>query len=287
MLSIQIGYKSRLAGMKRIRDLATSKLLLFAVLTVVTYGLLIPWLGYYWDDWVFVFLAHAYGPAEFIRAFARNRPLLGIIFFLTTSVLGDNPVLWQIFGLFIRFLLVYATWWTLSQVWPKYRKQVLITSLFFLVYPGYSQQWVAFTHINQELIPLTVYITSIGLTAYAVHNKDRYIRSTVFALALMFVGLFSTEYFVGYEAIMDVRVKTSQHASGKHSGAGYRTWYCWLYTWRGRRTSACQGHTSPMRSRSAQTWAAARSILRLDCLRKAHGHFSRWGSQPGARHSMV
>jgi len=49
---------------------------LFAVLTVVTYGLLLPFMGFYWDDWPFAWIQNFLGPREFIPAFEPFRPFL-------------------------------------------------------------------------------------------------------------------------------------------------------------------------------------------------------------------
>jgi hypothetical protein len=38
---------------------------LFAVLTLLAYGLLLPVTGFYWDDWHFAWIAKFLGPAEY------------------------------------------------------------------------------------------------------------------------------------------------------------------------------------------------------------------------------
>lgn len=171
------------------------------VLTVVTYGLLIPWIGFYWDDWNFAWISHFLGAGEFMPAFQPFRPFLGPIFVATTSLLHESTLAWQILGLLIRFLIAYAVWWSLSRVWPEYRRQVLVVSLFVLVFPGYGQQWVAFTHVNQELIPLLAYLFSFGVTALALRNRAKFVPLTALSLVLTFLGLFTTEYFIGLEFI--------------------------------------------------------------------------------------
>ena len=131
--------------------------LLFLLVTIVAYGLLLPLTGFYWDDWPFAWMARFLGPQEFIPAFAGVRPFLGPIFFVTTSLIPPVPLYWQIFALVIRFIAVLSAWFALGQIWPRHKRQTLIASLFFLVFPGYSQHWVAFTHINQEwILPSTI-----------------------------------------------------------------------------------------------------------------------------------
>jgi len=173
----------------------------FLPLTILSYGLLIPWLGFYWDDWPFAWISHFLGPAEFIRAFLPFRPFLGPIFFLTTSLFHESPLAWQIAALIVRFLLVFTAWRLFSILWVNHKRQVLTISLLLLVFPGYSQHWVAFTHINQELIPLISYLASFFITAWGVKNNERYLPATITALMLMFWGLFTTEYYIGLEPL--------------------------------------------------------------------------------------
>src|SRR6266436_6587989 len=91
--------------MKNIHFNVKSVPVLFFILTIVTYGLLIPWIGFYWDDWNFAWLSHFLGSGEFIPAFQPFRPFLGPIFAATTSIFHESPLAWQIFGLLIRFLI--------------------------------------------------------------------------------------------------------------------------------------------------------------------------------------
>ena len=62
-------------------------------------------------------------------------------------------------------------------------------SLFVLVFPGYGQQSVAFTHVNQELIPLLGYILSFGVTAWALRSKDKFIPLTLLNILISGVVL--------------------------------------------------------------------------------------------------
>src|SRR5512142_1821765 len=123
--------------------------LLFAVVTILAYGLLLPLTGFFWDDWPFAWLAKFPGPAAFIPAFRGFRPFLGPIFLLTTSLIPPNPLLWQVFALVIRWLSGLAAGFALAGVWPAQKRSVLAAPPLFLVFPGYSQHWVALTHINQ------------------------------------------------------------------------------------------------------------------------------------------
>ena len=171
------------------------------VLTIVAYGLLLPQTGFYWDDWPFVWIARFLGPAEFFPAFSNIRPFLAPIFFITTSLLPPEPMYWQIFMLLIRFVSGLLAWFIFSQVWPRHRRPALVASFLFLLFPGYSQHWVAFTHINQEWIAFLFYLLSFGLTARALRNQDRFRSNTFIALLFLVLGVFPTEYFISLEPL--------------------------------------------------------------------------------------
>jgi hypothetical protein len=175
--------------------------LAFAILVGLGYGLLLTRTGFYWDDWPFAWGAHFFGPESFLRSFLRVRPFLGPIFYVTTSLLPENPLAWQVFALVIRFMLTLAAWWALRNIWPGRPRQTLTAALIFLVYPGYSQHWVTFTHINQELIPLFFYILSFGATGWGLHSPARFRTRTAIALLLLILGVFPTEYFLTIEPL--------------------------------------------------------------------------------------
>jgi len=174
---------------------------MLSLLILLAYGLLTPRMGFYWDDWPFAWFLNFFGPAEFIESFRPFRPFLGPIFTVTTTLLGGDPFTWQVVGLTLRFLLSLEVWYVLRLVWPSQKQNTMWVVLLFTVYPGYQQQWVSLTHVNQEIIPLTWLIASFGVTAYAIRNEHLRKRLTILALILQALGLFSTEYFFGLEVL--------------------------------------------------------------------------------------
>jgi hypothetical protein len=173
---------------------------IFALTTLIAYGLLVPFTGFYWDDWPFAWSAHFLGPADFNPSFAPFRPFLGPVFYFTTSLVPAIPLYWQIFALIIRFLLGISAWWMFRQVWRNRPRLAFLAALFMLVFPGYSQHWVAFTHINQELIPFIFYLFSFGFTFKALHTEKPTVY-VIIALLLQICGIFPTEYFFGIEGL--------------------------------------------------------------------------------------
>lgn len=173
--------------------------LLLALIALLAYGLLLPFTGFYWDDLPFTWIAKFLGPYEFIPAFAPFRPFLGPIFYVTASLVPPVPLYWQIFALVIRFILGIAAWWMFKQIWRECPHLAWVAALLMLVFPGYSQHWVAYTHINQELIPFIFYLFSFGFTFKALESKKT--TQVIIALLLQICGIFPTEYFFGIEGL--------------------------------------------------------------------------------------
>jgi hypothetical protein len=173
--------------------------LLLFIVTLLAYGPLVPFTGFYWDDWPYAWIAHFLGLLEFFPASLQYRPFLAPNYALTIGLISTNPLAWQAFGLLIRFLTGLSAWFALTGVWPARKREALTASLLFLIFPGYSQQWVALTHVNQELIPLLCYLLSFGLTARALREPSRFWRFTIPAILLHIIGIFQTEYFFGME----------------------------------------------------------------------------------------
>ena len=116
--------------------------------TVLAYGLLIPWLGFYWDDWPLAWFGKTLGPLGYIDVLAVDRPFLTGIYMLTTSFLPMKPIYWQIFALLVRWLCGLSVYWMLTQLWPKAKYQMLWVSLLFTIFPGFKQQPIALIYGN-------------------------------------------------------------------------------------------------------------------------------------------
>ncbi len=158
-------------------------------------------MGFYWDDLPFAWFLRFFGPAEFIAAFKPFRPLLGYVFAVTTAIFGGHPLTWQLLGLVIRLILGLQLWSLLRKVFPTRERSVLWVVLLFTLYPAYGQQWVALTHINQELIPLIFLLSSFIVTVNLLRNNSNSKPQLALAIFLQILGLFSTEYFFGLEVL--------------------------------------------------------------------------------------
>jgi hypothetical protein len=173
------------------------------VLCLLSFGLLAPWLGFFWDDWPTIWYLHLFGPGGFKDVFAIDRPLLGYIFMVTTTLLGKSALAWQIFGILTRWISTLALWWTLRSLWPGNLRQVSWVVILFAVYPGFTQQPISVTYSNAWII-LTAFFLSLGLMIWAVRRPRWKILLLAGSLLLSAFAMFSTEYFFGLEMLRPV-----------------------------------------------------------------------------------
>lgn len=168
--------------------------LLLLALGVLSYGLLLPWLGMYWDDWAFNWIAQHLGSDGLSRYFATNRPFWGLIYQLTTPWIGPEPWQWQVFGLLWRWLCAVSLWWLLRLLWPRQPQAAAWVSVLFTVYPGFDQQPIAITY-GHFFIVLTAFFISLALMLAALRRPQRFAFFTLLALAAASVNLLAMEYF--------------------------------------------------------------------------------------------
>lgn len=190
--------------MKRIFDFTTSNnfvpVILFIV-TVLSAGLLLPWLGFYWDDWAKILVARLWGLSAYLPYYAEDRPLSGWTHILFTPLLGTTPLPWHVFTLLLRWLTAWGAWWCLTILWPNARRQNLIAALIFLVHPVFISQAAAVT-FHQQWLQFALYFLSFGLMLAAQRRAGRgFWLLTSGSLAAMLAQLSVTEYFVPLELL--------------------------------------------------------------------------------------
>ena len=132
-----------MARMKAVRFTARSVPFAFALITLAAYGLLLPFTGFYWDDWPYLWFFHRLGPSGIIQAFTGDRPFLSFIYTICLSIFGHSVIGWQLFGLLARWLFSLSFWWILYLAWPRQVHKITWASFLFAVYPGFTQQWIS------------------------------------------------------------------------------------------------------------------------------------------------
>ncbi len=185
----------------RTRSVLSSPWGIASLLLAITFlgdGLLIPWLGFYWDDWPMMWFLRSLGPAGFRDVWAMDRPMLGWWFQLTTTLLGAQPWGWHLFALLARWLSSLTLWWALSQLWPNHRRRVMLSALLFAVYPGFQQISIAVIYSHYFLV-LSLVNISLGTMVVAVRRSEQRWWALPLSLLSGALSLFTLEFFLGME----------------------------------------------------------------------------------------
>jgi len=163
--------------------------LILLIIAILAYGLLIPQLGFYWDDMPMSWIRYELGPEAMTRYFSTNRPVWGLLYQLTTRLIPQVPVYWQIFALIWRWLGAVVVWAIVRELWKDKPRFALSVALLFLLYPGFNQQWGSFLY-SHFFIVIFFYLFSIYLSLK---------RKTVAALIFSALNLWMMEYFFPLE----------------------------------------------------------------------------------------
>jgi hypothetical protein len=172
--------------MKRIHP----SIILF-ITTVLAYGLLIPQLGFYWDDQPMSWIRYQLGPDAMAQYFSTNRPVWGVLYQITTRIFPQVPIYWQVFALLWRWLGAVVVWLIVRELWKDRPRFAVGVSLLFLLYPGFNQQWSAYLY-SHFFIVLFFFLLSLHLM---LRGK------TVAALIFSALNLWMMEYFFALELV--------------------------------------------------------------------------------------
>ncbi len=177
-------------------------------LTLLAYGLRAFSLGFFWDDWPYLWYFHRFGPAGIIAAFTQDRPFLSLIYNATLSLLGNSTQNWQMFALLARWLCSLGLWWALTLTWPRHPHKTAWVAFLFAIYPGFTQQWISVIYGQAFLLYALVFF-SIGITLWLARRRAslpiwKLLIGTLLALSLSAFTMFSTEYFFGLELLRPI-----------------------------------------------------------------------------------
>ena len=187
---------------ERLRNLEFKKRsVVFALLTlsISAYGIYIHWMGFYWDDWPWMFFSNVIGPQSLI-GIEVHRPLSGLFMWFGAELFGETPLYWQIIALLFRFLGALAFWWVLISIWPQKIERATWIAFLFLLYPGFTQQFVA-VNSSRHLFALVMFLLSLGVMVWSIRKPQWYWRFTILGLILSSIGILTTEYYYGLELI--------------------------------------------------------------------------------------
>ena len=195
-----IGKNSLLLLRKPLNANLTIALILFGV-AFCSFGLLSPKLGFYMDDWPYVYYAYTKGATRISEMlFYDSRPYAGWLYTLGFLVLGFKPLYWHLSTLFFRWLATMGMWLLLKAVWPTKKRLANYSALLFIVYPYFLMQPLALGSTH-HWVGFALYFFSLFFMVNAERSKKRKVAIILVSLFLEVVHLFTAEYFSGLELL--------------------------------------------------------------------------------------
>jgi hypothetical protein len=173
--------------------------LLYLLICVLAFGLFIPVLGFYWDDWPTIFYTHSGRAAQLANHFSYDRPF-SVWGYWLVGRLGTAPITWHLAALLIRWAIVLAFAWALKPLWPRQSRNITLLAILFAIYPGYYLQ-PSSVIFSSHLLALLFFLISFGSMARAVTDRKNSRAYSVVAILATIIHMFTLEYFVGLEMV--------------------------------------------------------------------------------------
>ncbi len=168
------------------------------VVALLAYGLLIPQLGFYWDDLPMSWIRYELGTEAMRRYFSTNRPVWGLLYQVTTRLLPHAPLPWQVFALFWRWVTGVLVWAVTRALWPHRERVALATGVLFLLYPGFNQQWAAYLY-SHFFIVLAFFLLSYLCMLQSLRSRRFFWPLTAGGVLFSALNLWMMEYFFTLE----------------------------------------------------------------------------------------
>jgi hypothetical protein len=183
----------------KIRFIPTNIPLFLLVASGLAFGIISPFLGFYQDDWHFVYYYVTRGLPGLVEIFIYDgHPLSAWSYILGFWLLGINPVAWQLFSVFLRWLAAWAVWKLLHQLWPNHLRQTFLSALFFLLYPAFVLQAQAISYfevwISYIFLILSFYFSGRGI-------QEKHIGYHSLGFLSKVAHIFTSEYVTGLEFV--------------------------------------------------------------------------------------
>ena len=171
--------------------------LLFLLVCFLGFGLLANRLGYYQDDWPYVFYAFNKGiPSLAEELYYDSRPNAAWLYIGLFNLFGFKPIVWHIAAIFFRWITATLLWYVFRRIWPGHKQAVTTAILLFIIHPFFLIQPYA---VNSLLYwcGYLFFSASLLIMARSVENGRYRIPLIILAVLLEGLHLFTSEYFVG------------------------------------------------------------------------------------------
>jgi len=172
------------------------------VVAVLAYGLVIPTLGLFGDDWPHLWVYHMFGLDGFSQLVMWDRPFSAWVYWLIAPLAGENIWGYHVYLLLIRWAGAVAFYFVIKEVFPKSQPFPTWAAVFFLVYPGFRQQPQPLEFILHFTVLGLMLLSFLCMLHASIKTKFYWVYQVIGTLAAL--SIFSVEYFIGLEILRPV-----------------------------------------------------------------------------------
>lgn len=189
---------------KKILSAAWSRPIFLLAIMTAAFGVFLPELGYYQDDWNHIYLAHTQGASSLWQYFFTDaRPLTAWVHDIGFRVFGLKPALWQFSFFVLRFLTMLMFGLTVEMLWPEQKSRVLWMTIFFSIYPLFRLHAMAVAYFPHWM-SYFLFLASLYLMVLAMRRSGSSTLLWVGSGLLSALHLLTLEYFGGLELLRPV-----------------------------------------------------------------------------------
>lgn len=184
----------------RLKHSRWTEVILLVLVNVLVYLPSVLRLGYYRDEWYFLYDGVIGGRGIFWDMFLSDRPVRGLFFEALFSLTHFNPLTNQLLTLLWRVLGSLCVLWLVQLIWPTQRRAAWIAAVLFGTFPGFLW-WVAGIEYQPIVLSASLMVFSFVLTVKAFQSQTFASRMAFTAGAILTGWLYVAlvEYATGME----------------------------------------------------------------------------------------
>ncbi|MBI3173439.1 MAG: hypothetical protein HYZ25_06960 [Chloroflexi bacterium] len=184
----------------RLKHSRWTEVILLVLVNVLVYLPSVLRLGYYRDEWYFLYDGVIGGRGIFWDMFLSDRPVRGLFFEALFSLTHFNPLTNHLLTLLWRVLGSLCVYWLVQLIWPAQRRAAWIAAALFGTFPGFLW-WVAGIEYQPIVLSASLMVFSFALTVKAFPSQTLASRMAFTAGAILTGWLYVAlvEYATGME----------------------------------------------------------------------------------------
>lgn len=192
--------------LEKVKSTAPNVPLAIITAGILAFGLQLPSLGLFQDDWHFIHYGSAAGAQGMLDFLTMDgRPTAAWVYALGYPLLRFSPLPWHVLSLTLRLVTVLLTFSTLTTLFPRRTRANAIAAFFFLLYPFFILQPQAVVY-TEHWMSFALFMLSMLLMLRAIQNPKRWLPFTALAVLATTLHLFTVEYFVGLELLRPLAI---------------------------------------------------------------------------------